>query len=611
MKKTAWLLLCILLGFSWARAQTRKSESMVTIAGESYYVHTVEPGETLYSLGKAYGTDEQAIRRNNPHTAEGLKTGQVLKIPVVRQEPQKPLSERKKKRLFEIHTVNQGETAYSISKRYGVGLDVLMEDNKGFDPTHLSIGQQINIRKSSVGSSDHAEIKEQIESYKDALNSVSDRFTHHMVARGETLYSLGKRYGLPVDSIVRYNEANLRDGLKVGSILRIPVAPQSGYPSESDPHAGIPGTGPVFPTDTPPLPDATAGERPVKRFDANAPVRVAMLLPLQADGTPNRQFLEFYQGALLALSDLKGNGVSARLDLFDTGRSVTETQTLLQRPELREADLIVGPVYDETFTPVADFAARYGIPAVSPLGAIESADHSLLFQAAPDAASKYDKLRGLFSDTNNVVVISAAQNDTEFQQEILPLLPGTAHRLHYAKGMGGSALENVLSGDKENVIVVLSSDETTTDAILAYVSSIQNSLIARSVLNPSIRVVGSSRWARFRNIEKNLFFKLNLRYVTSYHADRGNQRVLNFDRRYIADFGSIPSLYAYRGYDVTKLFVGTVKLHGSDFVRYLNEAELPLLQTPYRFVQKAPGRKFENGEWALVCYNNNYTIEVR
>ena len=163
--------------------------------------------------------------------------------------------------------------------------------------------------------------------------------------------------------------------------------------------------------------------------------------------------------------------------------------------------------------------------------------------------------------------------------------------------MGGGALENVLSGDKENVIVVLSSDETTTDAILAYISSIQNSLIARSVLNPSIRVVGSSRWARFRNIEKNLFFKLNLRYVTSYHADRGNQRVLNFDRRYIADFGSIPSLYAYRGYDVTKLFVGTVKLHGSNFVRYLNEAELPLLQTPSCRKLPAVSSRTANGHW--------------
>ena len=66
MKKTAWLLLCILLGFSWARAQTRKSESMVTIAGESYYVHTVEPGETLYSLGKAYGKRSAATTRTRP-----------------------------------------------------------------------------------------------------------------------------------------------------------------------------------------------------------------------------------------------------------------------------------------------------------------------------------------------------------------------------------------------------------------------------------------------------------------------------------------------------------------------------------------------------------------
>lgn len=41
-----------------------------------------------------------------------------------------------------------------------------MEDNEGFDPAHLSIGQQINIRKASQGKSDTEEIEEQIESYK-------------------------------------------------------------------------------------------------------------------------------------------------------------------------------------------------------------------------------------------------------------------------------------------------------------------------------------------------------------------------------------------------------------------------------------------------------------
>ena len=68
--------------------------------------------------------------------------------------------------------------------------------------------------------------------------------------------------------------------------------------------------------------------------------------------------------------------------------------------------------------------------------------------------------------------------------------------------MGGTALEGLLSGEKENVIVVLASDETNIDGILAYVSSVQNSLTSRSIKNPAIQVIGSSRWARLQNIEK-------------------------------------------------------------------------------------------------------------
>lgn len=602
MKRIALLTLCLLLSVAaGAQSQPQKSTSIVTIAGESYYVHTVRPGETLYSLAKTYDTGEEAIRRSNPHTAEGLQAGQVLKIPVAKPSD-KPLSDRKKKRLFDVHTVNQGETAYSISKRYGIGLDVLMEDNEGFDPTHLSIGQQINIRKASQGKSDNEEIEEQIESYKEALNSVSDRFTHHVVERGETLYSLGKRYGMPADSIVRYNESVGRDGLKVGAILRIPQAvPHPETPVQPDAF--------VVPADS--LAQPSGGNLSVKPIDESGTIRIAMLLPLQTAGKPNRQFLEFYEGALLALEDLKSLGVSTKLDLFNTGRSAAETEGVLQAPEVQQADLIIGPIYDECYPPVAAFASRYGIPVVSPLAAVESADHSLLFQAAPPAATKNEKLRAELSPDNQVIVVSASRNDGEFQSEITPLLPPGAIRLNYTKGMGNEALENALSGDKANVIVVLSSDETTTDGILAYISTVQNSLIARGIKHPAIRVIGSSRWTRFTNIEKTYFFKLNLRYVTSYHADRGNERVAGFDRRYIAEFGSQPTLFSYRGYDVTKLFVGEIKLHGADFAGFLNNGEMTLLQTPYRFAQKGPGHKYENDEWALVCYNNDYTIDVR
>ena len=167
MKKILLFIVCWIVAAATVQAQnqTQKSTSIVTIGGESYYVHTVKPGDTFYSLCKVYDTDEDSIRASNPHVADGLQAGQVIKIPVVKAS-EKPLSDRKRKRLFDIHTVNQGETAYSIAKRYGVGLDVLMEDNEGFDPAHLSIGQQINIRKASQGKSDTEEIEEQIESYK-------------------------------------------------------------------------------------------------------------------------------------------------------------------------------------------------------------------------------------------------------------------------------------------------------------------------------------------------------------------------------------------------------------------------------------------------------------
>lgn len=87
-------------------------------------------------------------------------------------------------------------------------------------------------------------------------------------------------------------------------------------------------------------------------------------------------------------------------------------------------------------------------------------------------------------------MISATGNDSEFAAEIQPLIPQGAHRFNYVKGMGGTALEGLLSGEKENVIVVLASDETNIDGILAYVSSVQNSLTSRSIKNPAIRVIG-------------------------------------------------------------------------------------------------------------------------
>lgn len=626
------LLLALTLGsapFLQAQQSTERSTSRVTIAGQSFYVHTVQAGETFYSLSKLYNTDEKTIRAYNPIVIDGLKQGQMLKIPAG-ASAQKELSARKMNKLFDTHIVNKGETALAISKRYGISLATLMEDNPGLDPAHLSIGQKINVRIKSQGEASSSDIDQELGEYSQTLNAISPRFTHHVVAKGETLYTLSKLTGIPADTIFKYNATVLQDGLKYGSILKLPIpasevgpslataggvttnipvpvdddmeAPTSGYPANESPTV-VPLT---------PLTPALSGPVQVKHIDMTAPIKVAVMLPVRVGGTSDRRYLEFYQGVLLALDELKATGVSSQVDLFNTAHSTAEASRLLNESAVQQADLIIGPVYESNFVPVANYATQHGTPIVSPLAAMKEAGSPLVFEAAPSDAFKYTKLQDEFSPSNNIVVVSAtSNNDPEMLSEIVPLLPSSARKVTYVKGSGGNAVENWLDLDKTNVFVVLSQNEQMTEEILASISSVQNSRISRGQNCPPIKVVGSSRWPRFQNIDKNLFFKLNLRYTTNYHADRGNERVADFDRRYVAAFSSLPSMYSYRGYDVAKLFVGAIKLHGDEFTSYINDRELPLLQTPYRFGQVSANGKYANNEWAKVCYNSNYTIEVQ
>ena len=626
MKRLLFVLSFIVALYSssvYAVGSDGRSESVVTILGESYYVHTVQPKETLYGLSKLYNVSEDDIRRNNPQTAEGLRSGQVLKIPIKggansANKSVEDMTPRQIKRNFTTHVVNQGETGYSISKRYGISLNTLIEDNKGFDPAHLSIGQVLNIRKDSQGKTSPEEIDQQMTEYKDALNSLSDSFEHHVVAQGETLYSLSKKYDVPIETIQNYNRSALQDGLKMGSIIRIPVKKEGSMsaitqqPNTSDNSSTVADqSDPLRPSDWDEFYLDSNENIPVKNINIEAPVKLVVMLPVRVNGINNRQFVEFYQGILMALEELKPMGVSTKIDLFNTARSEAEVRELLKTREVQDADIIIGPVYDEMFSPVADFARSKGIPVVSPLAAIKKADNSLLFQVAPAESTKNDKLRNVIAGDKNVIVVSSSADDAEFTTEMSSLVPNPTHRISYNKDNFAGQIEKCLNNDKENIIVVLARNENIVDAILARISSVQNNIVARSMGTPVIKVIGSSRWSRFQNIDQRLLFKLNLMYVTSYHADRGNERVAAFDKKYMKVFSTFPSLYSYRGYDEAKLFVCNIKLHGSEFADYLNDGSVKLLQTPYLFKQERPGGKFVNQDWALVCYQSNFTIEVK
>ena len=74
----------ILLIFShnvWAQVSVEKSKDKVVISGVTYYIHQVKKGETAYSISKAYGITVEELTKENPPALYGVNTGQTLRIP--------------------------------------------------------------------------------------------------------------------------------------------------------------------------------------------------------------------------------------------------------------------------------------------------------------------------------------------------------------------------------------------------------------------------------------------------------------------------------------------------------------------------------------------------
>jgi len=95
--------------------------------------------------------------------------------------------------------------------------------------------------------------------------------------------------------------------------------------------------------------------------------------------------------------------------------------------------------------------------------------------------------------------------------------------------------------------------------------------------------------------------------LSTYHAHRSEARIRDFDRRFVEEFGSLPSLYAYRGYDAAVIFVKA--LYG-DIESGLEGAHyLPLL-SPYTFEVESESGLHINSNWVKVNYNSNYTITI-
>lgn len=168
----------------------------------STFQYTVKKGDSLYSISKVYNTTVDEIVKLNNLKNNNLSIGQILRIPEDGSSVTTLPS-------YVSYIVKKGDTLYNIARNYNVSVDTILKDN-GLSSPNLRIGQELKIRTSKEG------LEECFgESYEPEVKD-----TIYIVKKGDSLYSIAKKFNTDVNSIKRKNGL-VSNTLQIGQSLKI------------------------------------------------------------------------------------------------------------------------------------------------------------------------------------------------------------------------------------------------------------------------------------------------------------------------------------------------------------------------------------------------------
>lgn len=168
-----------------------------TEIGEDYYI--VKRGDTLYSIAAKNNISISDIKRLNNLESDILTIGQKLLL----SEDKLPSGN------LETYIVKRGDTLYSISQKYNTTPNILKQINN-LTSNSLMIGQQLKVPISD-GTTDDV---------------IAEDYTYYTVVRGDSLWSIAKRYQISVEDLIKLNNL-ININLKIGDVLKIPKSSNS------------------------------------------------------------------------------------------------------------------------------------------------------------------------------------------------------------------------------------------------------------------------------------------------------------------------------------------------------------------------------------------------
>ncbi len=586
------------------------------------FFHTVTKGQGLYSISRMYGVTEAEIIRLNPGSEVVIKVGQQLRIPQNKKTentsnvPQVQTGEER------FHTIKTGETLYRLTVIYGLTAREICNANPGLSAENFKVGQVIVIPERKVTTPENtqpkvtepAPIAAQPSSPK-AEEKASRCRTEHLVKRKENIYRISRMYGISELELVNANPELRERKMRIGEVLCIPYSKTE--QEEKQEQQEIAPVVTVIPTD-----EELFAELKVVPKDIEQ-IKTAIILPLMLNDSVSSEqmkMVEFYEGALLALDSLKKQGVSVDLHVYDSGNKWASIQSILDKPEMKEMNLIIGPVYDTHIAEAAVFAENNGIRMVIPFARQVDAvfTNPYVYQVnTPQSyfySEVYDHFFMQFPQPNVVFFESPEEKDDD-------LISGFKRELSY-RNVPYTVLLADTATNKDTILTHLDTQRQNILMMTSDKSGCLNNmvpvfqLLVRDTASTKfgINLFGYPQYQVYTNNHLASFYEIGTYFYSSFYTNNLLPEAKAFHQKYRRTYSKeivnrYPK-YAILGFDVTYYFLKAMHLYGTDMDNRLNEMQYTPLQTGFKFERVNNWGGFINRKVFFVHFSRDFNLQT-
>ncbi|MDY3089562.1 MAG: LysM peptidoglycan-binding domain-containing protein [Porphyromonas sp.] len=486
------------------------------------------------------------------------------------------LGAQTRRRVLE-HLVRESETVYSIAQRYATKVDKVYELNSwaknGIKPGDKLIIYTGADYKADAPSTTPSQTPPQNPKPTPTLPKGKER--QHTIEAGETLYRIARTYGLSEEQLMQANPGINAEHFPIGTVLRIPK-PDSNSVTSS------------------PITGVSKGDSIEAPEVIIRPVKLLVMLPFRKA----TRYLEFYQGLLMGLNDLKKDGININLTALEANDDDAVANHVLNG-QVQGFDYVIGGINEEQCRTLAKATrtGHYIVPFIS----IQDGSSERLIQINQSPSKVIDRVIPRFIERYNGKSVVFTRRNEDADDAFSARLKRALREENIPYQTINISTTSLAMMGVDQVIVPSTPSKELAAATFASLGN-----------NRHTPVFGYPQWQSYGDAFIRKAHEHNATFFTTFYFDKYTSEAKQFLTRFNAWYNkkvvdSYPK-YSVLGYDIARYFIRANAAYGTGFVAHSSQLPSDGLQMDIELERSEEHEGYTNSRFYFVTYERDGSI---